>query len=280
MGYLTLPGFVAMAIASYWLSLGFVEKPLQAILISQVITVTLIIIAERLLPADPDWNESKGDVLLDIGHTGLTVVGSITFIAFVFIAADQLGDLLSLKIWPKEWPVVIQVLLAIVVFEFVDYWIHRAQHKIPFLWRFHTVHHSSERLYWLNTFKFHLFDIFLKVGFGYGTLFLLGIEVEVFAAFGLMVFVLSFLQHVNVKIHGGYLNWIIATAELHRWHHSKANEYCNYGQVTILWDIVFGTRYLPEQQDIEIGLASPTGFPKKFFQQLVAPFSSRLFQTN
>ena len=69
--------------------------------------------------------------------------------------------------------------------------------------------------YWLNTFKFHLFDIFLKVGFGYGSLFMLGIELETFGAFGLMVFVLSFLQHANIKINAGFLNWIIATAELH-----------------------------------------------------------------
>ena len=74
----------------------------------------------------------------------------------------------------------------------------------------------------------------------------------------------------------GPLNWIFSMAELHRWHHSKtvreANS--NYGQNLIIWDVVFGTRYLPADREPpkEIGLADLPAYPMGWLAQQLAPF--------
>lgn len=248
---------------------------LLAMLATEVLVVLTIVLFERLTPHNDQWNVSQEDGIVDIKHS-LTVVGVSVFV--IAAVGTLVSTEIELALWPTTWPVALQVALALVIFEFVDYWIHRAQHAIPILWRFHAVHHSVERLYWLNTFRFHIFDVLLKVIFGYGLLFLMGIELVTFAYFGLIVFTISYLQHCNVTSSCGPLNWLVATPELHRWHHSKLTESNNFGQVLIVWDIVFGTRFLAPQEDMRIGLSSPANFPKGYYQQLVAPFSRALYE--
>jgi sterol desaturase/sphingolipid hydroxylase (fatty acid hydroxylase superfamily) len=83
------------------------------------------------------------------------------------------------------------------------------------------------------------------------------------------------LQHANVDMHHGPLNWIFATADLHRWHHSRdvMESNTNFGSNLILWDVVFGTRYLPSgREPRHVGL-SDVQVPDNFFHHLALPFT-------
>ena len=82
-------------------------------------------------------------------------------------------------------------------------------------------------------------------------------------------------QHANIDVRLGPLNWLFSMAELHRWHHSSrlAETNHNYGATLILWDVVFGTRYLPERSAPEvIGIPDIPNFPRGFLGQLAVPF--------
>ena len=73
----------------------------------------------------------------------------------------------------------------------------------------------------------------------------------------------------------GPLNWVLSTAELHRWHHSTKPEEgnSNYGSNLVLWDLLFGTRFLPrEHPPVELGLSDMPNFPRRFWGQLLSPF--------
>ena len=86
-------------------------------------------------------------------------------------------------------------------------------------------------------------------------------------------------QHCNVHLRLGPLNWVFSMAELHRWHHSpdSAEANHNYGGNLILWDIVFGTRWLPQDREppVATGIASLPNFPKGYRALLGAPFRWR-----
>jgi sterol desaturase/sphingolipid hydroxylase (fatty acid hydroxylase superfamily) len=78
-----------------------------------------------------------------------------------------------------------------------------------------------------------------------------------------------------MQIRIGPLNWVFSMAELHRWHHSRLERESNtnYGQNLILWDILFGTRFLPKDREppADIGIAKLAAFPMTWWQQLISP---------
>ena len=96
-----------------------------------------------------------------------------------------------------------------------------------------------------------------------------------FLAFSLFTGVHGLFQHANVDVRLGGLNWVFSMAELHRWHHSRtvAEANHNYGNNLIVWDLVFGTYFLPRDRTPpeDIGLADLPDFPTTFFGQLLAP---------
>jgi sterol desaturase/sphingolipid hydroxylase (fatty acid hydroxylase superfamily) len=81
-------------------------------------------------------------------------------------------------------------------------------------------------------------------------------------------------QHSNIRLRYGLLNYLISTAELHRWNHSRISDESNHNQGNnlILLDLVFGTWFLPTERSIsDIGLRNPD-YPKSFAAQMRTPF--------
>jgi sterol desaturase/sphingolipid hydroxylase (fatty acid hydroxylase superfamily) len=160
--------------------------------------------------------------------------------------------------------------------EFFLYWVHRLSHEFDWLWRFHAMHHSAPRLYFLNAVRFHPVDIALSTFSPMIPLILLGADGRLIALFGLVSAVHGLFQHANIVLELGPLNWFFSMAELHRWHHSRLLEESNtnFGQNLIVWDIVFGTRFLPKDREppSDIGIAGLPSFPMDYWGQLVSPF--------
>lgn len=106
-------------------------------------------------------------------------------------------------------------------------------------------------------------------------LLLLGAKAELYFLWFMYTSMIGVFQHSNLKINAGILNWFFSLTELHRWHHSTVSSESNhnYGQNIILWDVIFGTRYLPKDRDQpeEIGMSYPKPFPATFIAQLLAP---------
>jgi sterol desaturase/sphingolipid hydroxylase (fatty acid hydroxylase superfamily) len=193
-----------------------------------------------------------------------------------------LSSEIGLGLWPTGWPLLAQAALALVIGELPGYWVHRFEHEWEGLWRFHATHHSAPRLYWLNAGRFHPIDTLLTFVPSYGLLVLLGCGVEVLALFTLISAVHGIFQHANLQLRLGPLNHFFSMAELHRWHHSKTVDEANhnYGQTVILWDTLFGTRFLPADREPpeEIGIPDLSAFPMTWWAQIRSPFQWRRIQ--
>ena len=160
--------------------------------------------------------------------------------------------------------------------ELGQYWVHRLQHETDLLWRIHALHHSAPRLYWLNAARFHPFDIGLNAIAANFVLILLGAGLDVLVLWLLFSAIHGIFQHANIPVRIGPLNWLFSMTELHRWHHSRLVEESNrnYGQNLIVWDVVFGTRFLPADREPsrDIGLSDLPAFPMRYLAQLASPF--------
>jgi sterol desaturase/sphingolipid hydroxylase (fatty acid hydroxylase superfamily) len=241
-----------------------------------------------VLPYCRDWRKSHGDLLADIAHQFLTSFIAqfirVFLVVGFFLLIDKQAQDFALPIWPADWPLWAQAALGLVIAEFADYWRHRLFHEWGLAWRLHAVHHSPTRVYFLNANRFHIFDALVNSLISASILALVGASTEAVFLVGIFTGLHSPWQHANVDYRLGWLNWVLAGAELHRWHHSTDLRECNsnYGNNLIIWDTVFGTRYLPDakQDESRIGLG-PTviRFPDSWLGQQLAPFRWRRLQT-
>jgi len=152
--------------------------------------------------------------------------------------------------------------------------LHRFAHENDTLWRLHSVHHSVEQLYWLNTARFHPLEKALQMCLDSLPVLLMGVDERVLGLYYITYASNGFFQHCNIHLCYGFLNYIVGSAETHRWHHSRLprESNSNYGNTVIVWDLVFGTWYLPRDRDIrDLGLQDP-GYPKTFLGLMRAPF--------
>lgn len=172
-------------------------------------------------------------------------------------------------------PLWLQVVSALLIADFFFYVTHRIAHEVPFFWKFHSVHHCAHKITFMNAYRVHPVDAMFRRYVPLFFLALLGISIEALAISMIFSTVLATVTHMNVNLRHGWLNYFIATNELHRWHHSKKyNEAKNFALFT-LWDHVFGTYYWPRDRDMpeETGLGDETNYPiHNYWQMLLIPF--------
>lgn len=278
-GVLIFPVLMSAALAAtYWgIQQGFDELPL---LLAVLIPASLLIWAmEHLLPYRDDWNKSDADVKTDFWHLLIAQVllpriVKPLWIAMLASASIWLGTQFQGNTWPHDWPILAQLFLMLVIAEFGRYWVHRAAHEVPVLWRFHAVHHCPNRLYFLNAARFHPIEkVYLLIPEVIPFI-LLGTNAETLTMYFVFNGVHGYFQHSNINLKLGPLNYIFSMTELHRWHHSKIIEESNknYGNNLIVWDIIFGTYFLPKGREVAtIGVYNPA-YPKDYLGQCKAPF--------
>jgi sterol desaturase/sphingolipid hydroxylase (fatty acid hydroxylase superfamily) len=278
---LVFPGALAFGLGLAFAGLGLGLPPLAASLAATVVTALLIAWLEHVLPYTAAWGTSHGDVKTDVAHTLLSNLLTVHLLEAAlfgvgFAGATWLARALGSGVWPSTWPILLQLALALPIAELGVYWVHRLAHEQPLLWRLHAVHHSAPRLYWLNAGRFHPLDTLAQYGGKLLPLAALGAPDALIALFLLFTSIRGMLQHSNLDTRCAPLNWIFAMPELHRWHHVRAlaDANHNYGTSLILWDVVFGTRYLPKDRTppTDTGLEGMPWFPQTFGAQLCAPF--------
>lgn len=241
-------------------------------------------ILEWVQPFCRDWRRSHGDILADVAHQFLTSFIAqfirVFLVVGFFLLINRTAEDFALPLWPGQWPLWAQAGLALLVAELADYWRHRLFHQWGLAWRLHAVHHSPTRVYFLNANRFHVFDALVNSLVNASILALSGATTEAVYLVGIFTGLHSPWQHANVHYRLGWLNWVFAGAELHRWHHSTTAAECNsnYRNNLIVFDTLFGTRYLPtESQDTRrIGLGTGmSAFPRSWMGQQLAPFRWR-----
>ena len=162
----------------------------------------------------------------------------------------------------------------LLIADFFRYWLHRLSHSWKPLWQLHAVHHSPHKLYWLNVSRFHPIEKTIQYLFDVLPFILVGVSDDVLAWYFVFYAVNGFFQHCNINVRMGVLNFLISGPQLHRWHHSveihESNR--NYGNNLIVWDLLFGTWFLPGSRDVgPLGLINRE-YPLSFLSQLKTPF--------
>ena len=182
-----------------------------------------------------------------------------------FVSLVPAGFRASVAGQPLWW----QAIEAFLLSDLLIYRGHRWQHRAPFLWRFHAVHHSAEHLDWLAAHREHPLGTIYTVGLINLPPVLLGFPLETMA--GLVAFrgIWAIYIHSNVKLPIGPLRLLIGAPELHHWHHDRDREAGNYANISPLMDLLFGTYKHPGYEPVSFGVKEP--MPRTYRGQLLRP---------
>ena len=236
-----------------WLLVGLIQVLLMLVLLRSL---------ERWRPVEPqqDRRERRVDVIYTLIHRlGL-------FRLAMFFSLDPLMDMLSaemrlagLPTWQLDalWPGVtdlpwVSFLLYLLVFDFFNYWLHRAQHQFEWWWALHSLHHSQRSMSLWSDNRNHLLDDVLRDVFFVLLARFIGVEPGQFVALVAFSQLMESLQHANVRLwFGPVLERIFVSPRFHRLHHSIGIGHESGGKGTLgghnfavlfpVWDVLFGT---------------------------------------
>ena len=268
---------VGIGAAFYALDAGVAPSVVTGL--GTLLSIVLVVIFERIIPYRPEWNESKGDFWTDLlylpTYLGVNSLIEPAVRSGAVLVGGMISESFGLGLWPTSWSLFAQFVLACVVVEAFDYWPHRLLHEIPWLWRFHAIHHNPKRVYWMNATRAHPLETAFRGFVNVIPLALAGADESLLALVALTNALLGMFQHANIDFRLGVLSWIFSVGEMHRWHHSvklsEANH--NYGSNFLFWDVVFGTRYrnLDSRGPEVVGIENDW-LPQAWWSQLLAPF--------
>jgi sterol desaturase/sphingolipid hydroxylase (fatty acid hydroxylase superfamily) len=246
-----------------------------------VVHALVLMVLERRYPLHQSWRPTSEMVRVDLIHSLVS-----TPLPPLFIAAFAVGLVQELSawlathygmssIWPTSWPLALQLAAGLVLSEFGAYWIHRTCHLNRFFWRIHALHHSPRLLHTLASGRNHPFNVIAIYSARVLPLVALGAGPDVLACISVLNGVHGMLQHVNLDLRAGWLNYVFAGPELHHRHHSLvlADSRTNFGNILIVWDLVFQTFKLSKQQRMDAGVGVyELQVPENFGDQLLLPF--------
>lgn len=188
----------------------------------------------------------------------------------------------QLHLWVQGLPFILALFLAFFTTDLFQYWAHRFFHTRVFLWRFHSVHHSTKSMDWLAGSRTHFIDVFFTRAMTFVPLYVLGFSTTVFNVYIIFIAIHAVLIHANTRVNFGFLKYIFTTPQYHHWHHCEDPKYYghNFASIFPFIDMLFGTYYLPGKK-WPAGTGVHEGqYPKGFVKQAIYPFTKSPFDTN
>ena len=237
----------------------------------------LFIPLERLFGLRTEQSIFRSDWRQDLFYF---LINSLLAQSLTFLSLTPATEIVAHTHWTDlraaiaSQPIWLQVIEIMVLTDLTQYWVHRVFHRVPFLWGFHSVHHSTQTMDWLAGSRMHVVEIVALRGITVIPMYVLGFDEWALKAYILYIYIHSTLIHSNVRFEFGWLKHVIATPRFHHWHHGIEKEAIDVNfAVQFPWlDRLFGTYYLP-------GDNWPSGYgvgghpvPPGYLKQLAYPF--------
>jgi sterol desaturase/sphingolipid hydroxylase (fatty acid hydroxylase superfamily) len=245
-----------------------------------VLVIAATAAIEPLLPADPNaaltrdpqrWNDFGHYVAG--GFAGEALGQSIAALAAI-TWAERIP---VISIWPGSWPAAAQIALLIAAADLLEYGRHRLLHRVPWLWRIHALHHSSDRLHALKSGRVHALDVMTRSIFVLLPLVWLGAPARWLPVYPAALLVFGPIAHANLDLwFPRWVHSIAVTPSFHSLHHARDRAFANsnFAAVLPVWDWLFGTFVDPEGRPRQTcGIEEPV--PNGFLAQIAWPFRTR-----
>lgn len=198
----------------------------------------------------------------------LLAVNSIVHYFYDFLIFDFTKQYLS------EMNIFLQIIIIFFIWDFIQYWIHRAYHEIPWLWKFHAIHHSAEKMDWLAGSRMHVLELFVTRILIISPIILLWFSENAINIYAVILWVYATMIHSNIKVNFWPLEKIFVSPKFHHWHHANDREAINinYAWELSILDIMFWTYLSKDTYPEEYGVSEKQWIPHDIIGQTLYPF--------
>ncbi len=196
-----------------------------------------------------------------------------------FLQIFGIRNLVAIHI--ETWPFALQLFVMFIARDFIQWWVHRLLHRVPFLWEFHKVHHSVKQMGFAAHLRFHWMETIVYRLVEYLPLAMIGFGLDDFFIVHIIALGIGHWNHANFTVNIGPLKYIFNNPAMHIWHHAhdmpESHPYgINFGLSLSVWDYIFGTAHIPKDgRDIELGFPGDEEFPQTFASQIAHGFSKK-----
>jgi sterol desaturase/sphingolipid hydroxylase (fatty acid hydroxylase superfamily) len=232
----------------------------------------VFVVLEKLFPLYRGQSVFRFEWQTDMKHFAVNhfIVG-LALLVVNYLLHHAFGWLVNsdFQLFVKNIAFVPQLLLCVLVADLSQYATHRAYHEVPFLWKFHAVHHSVKTMDWLAGSRQHMLELIVTRVLVLAPLYVLGFSEAVMNAYIIVVGFQAVFNHSNVHLPWGPLKYIVVTPDFHHWHHASDEEAIdrNYAAHYAFIDYLLGTavkstKKFPEKYGV-VGDYMPDGFVRQ-----------------
>jgi len=232
--------------------------------------------SEKIAPFFDEWNDhdAHGDMPANFIHLIVYEMQSINGVLLIPLIVWLFP--FDVGIWPTQWPLWTQLLIAFVISDFVFMMMHYLSHRFAPLWRLHAVHHGVGRLYGFNGVMRHPLHQVLDMVVGSLPLVIMGMPIPVAVLLGFAISITLIVQHSNVDARLGPLQSHFSIGRIHHLHHVNwgTEGDCNFGLLFTCWDKMLGTFHGRPPREItakDLGVDEIPNFPKSYVEQFLLP---------
>lgn len=245
---------------------SYVGSCVTAALLSLAVLVAVFVPLERLFPARKQSVLRPALGLDALFFFGQYLLWNLLAIALLRALSGVIGHAFAVR---GHW--LLPFALAVIAGDVLVYWFHRACHHVPLLWRFHSVHHSSQHLDWVAAHREHPVDGLLTQLMQNLPAILIGAPPHAMAGLAVFRGMWAIFIHSNVRLPLGPLKLVLGAPELHHWHHALGHGRTNYGNLAPWLDVVFGTHEEPEAAEYPLGIRGAQPL-RSWLSAMLAPF--------
>lgn len=243
------------------------------------------ILLERLFPRAPEQGLFRPGLFTDLVY--LVFNGHFLGVMLALVSAPLAGSFEALLArhgvvvqlsLAASWPWWVQLTVAFVAIDLVQWGIHRLLHRVPWLWELHKVHHSITSMDFWGSLRFHFGEIVVYKTLQYLPLAVMGFDGKVLFFIAVVSTAIGHFNHANLRVNMGPLRYVLNGPEMHVWHHAHPSvmpRAANFGINLSLWDWCFGTAYLPASKGppSRLGFEDIESFPRDPLRQELWPLS-------
>jgi sterol desaturase/sphingolipid hydroxylase (fatty acid hydroxylase superfamily) len=153
-----------------------------------------------------------------------------------------------------------ELVVGLLLFELGGYAYHRLAHAVPALWRLHEIHHSSETMDWLASFRQHPLEIVLITVAQNAPLVLLGVPLGAHATVLVALKLATVFVHSNLRVPIGPLRFVVATPRFHHRHHQRGGAVANFAAFLPFIDRLFGSYSSDAAERVGVERTLPDSF--------------------
>lgn len=268
---------VASLLAGWWLLLRGVPNLLVTPIVVGAATA-LVLVLERARPERARPARREVPLAVEAAHFVFNFEFGYGLALLASAALERALRAVFPPAWPHGWPVALQLLLAVTLYEATSYWQHRLFHRRPRLWDFHALHHSGSSMDWTRAVRFHFVDFSTVAFLAYLPLVVLGTPENIITLLAILVSALGLMHHGNFRARTpAWLDWLICTPAVHRRHHSRVwqESDANFANTVMIFDILFGTYARPHPVGPEALGIDNDPVPAGFWAQFLGPLRRR-----